>query len=203
MNFKVFLDKLNTKMIFSRYSDSLVYFVEDLDNVIEDEVIKLGYYAISDGMELIDFKNNIVDDISNMYCVKSQITRDFSNLEDFYSEINFYDEETSEDQIISSFDVFLDRKIYNNARIYLGENNITIKCENCYPGFKALINEVEYEVVDDFLLRDRITNNKIGRIEIDFTKLCTTMVTDMSYLFDETDLVQPIDSWDVSNVLNK
>lgn len=55
MNFKVFLDKLNTKMIFSRYSDSLVYFVEDLDNVIEDEVIKLGYYAISDGMELIDF----------------------------------------------------------------------------------------------------------------------------------------------------
>jgi hypothetical protein len=51
-------------------------------------------------------------------------------------------------------------------------------------------------------LKDRITNNKIGKIEIDFTKLCTTMVTDMSYLFNETDLDQPIDSWDVSNVLN-
>jgi Zn finger protein HypA/HybF involved in hydrogenase expression len=203
MNFNVFLDKLNTKMIFSRYSDSLVYFVEDLDNVNEDEIIKLGYYAISDGMELIDFKKNFVDDISNMYGVKSWVPREFSNLEDFYSEINFYDHETSQDQIISSFDVFLDRKIYNNARIYIGENGVTIKCENCYPGFKALINEVEYEVVDDFLLKDRITNNKIGKIEIDFTKLCTTMVTDMSYLFDETDLDQPIDSWDVSNVLNR
>jgi Zn finger protein HypA/HybF involved in hydrogenase expression len=202
MNSNVFLDKLNTKMIFSRYSDSLVYFVEDLDNVYEDEIIKLGYYAISDGMELIDLKKNFVDDISNMYGVKSWVPREFSNLEDFYSEINFYDDETSQDQIISSFDVFLDRKIYNNARIYIGENGVTIKCENCYPGFKALINEVEYEVVDDFLLKDRITNHKIGKIEIDFTKLCTTMVTDMSYLFDETDLDQPIDSWDVSNVLN-
>jgi hypothetical protein len=202
MNFNIFLDKLNTKMIFSRYSDSLVYFVEDLDNVNEDEIIELGYYAISDGMELIDFKKNSIDDISNMYGVKSWVPREFSNLEDFYSEINFYDDETSEDQIISSFDVFLDRKIYNNARIYISENGVTIKCENCYPGFKALINEVEYEVVDDFLLNDRITNSKIGKIEIDFTKLCTTMVTDMSYLFDETDLDQPIDSWDVSNVLN-
>jgi Zn finger protein HypA/HybF involved in hydrogenase expression len=202
MNFNIFLDKLNTKMIFSRYSDSLVYFVEDLDNVNEDEIIELGYYAISDGMELIDFKKNSIDDISNMYGVKSWVPREFSNLEDFYSEINFYDDETSQDQIISSFDVFLDRKIYNNARIYIGENGVTIKCENCYPGFKALINEVEYEVVDDFLLNDRITNSKIGKIEIDFTKLCTTMVTDMSYLFDETDLDQPIDSWDVSNVLN-
>ena len=89
MNFNIFLDKLNTKMIFSRYSDSLVYFVEDLDNVNEDEIIKLGYYAISDGMELIDFKKNSIDDISNMYGVKSWVPREFSNLEDFYSEINF------------------------------------------------------------------------------------------------------------------
>lgn len=175
---------------------------KDLDNVSEDEVIKLGYYAISDGMELFDFQKNIVDNISNMYGVKSWVPREFSNLEDFYSEINFYDDETSEDQIISSFDVFLDRKIYDNARIYIGQNGVTIKCENCYPGFKALINEVEYEVVDDFLLKDRITKNKFEIIEIDFMKLCTTMVTDISYLFDETDLDSPIDSWDVSNVLN-
>jgi surface protein len=196
------LNKLNSKMIFSCYSDSLVYFVEDLDSISEDDFIKLGHYAVSDGITMIDFKDNTQDDISNMYGVKSWSPREFSNLGDFYSEINFYDDEVSEEQIISFFDVFLDRDIYANPRIFIAANGVTIKCENCFPGYKGLLDGIEYEVVDDFLIYERIAKMMSGVGDIDLRKLCTTLVTDMSYLFSESEFNQSIESWDVSNVLD-
>jgi surface protein len=196
------LNKLNSKMIFSSYSDSLVYFVEDLDSISEDDFIKLGHYAVSDGITMIDFKDNTQDDISNMYGVKSWSPREFSNLADFYSEINFYDDKVNEEQIISFFDVFLDRDIYDNPRIFIDSNGVTIKCENCFPGYKGLIDGIEYEVVDDFLIYERIAKMMSGDGDIDLRKLCTTLVTDMSYLFSESEFNQSIESWDVSNVLD-
>jgi len=189
-------------MIFSRFSDSLVYFVEDLDNISEDEFIKLGHYAVSDGLIMIDFKDNVQDDIQQMYGLKSWSPREFYNLEDFYSDNNFFDIEVSEEQKISCFDVFLDRDTYANPRIFIDGNGVTIKCENCFPGYKGLLDDIEYEVVDDFLIYERIAKMMSGDGDIDLRKLCTSLVTDMSYLFSETEFNQSIDSWDVSNVID-
>lgn len=194
------LDKLNTKMIFSRFSDSLVYFVEDLDTINEDDFIKQGYHAASDGINLIDFKENVIDDISQMYGVKSFSPREFSNLADYYSEIGIYDNDVTEELLVEFFNVFLDRSSYANPRIYLCENGVTVKGKNCFPGYKAMVNGVEYEIVDDFLLNERVIELRIGDKEVDLSKLCTTLVTNMSYLFCDTEFNQPIGSWDVSNV---
>ena len=200
-NLSELLEKLNSKMIFTTITDSLVYFVEDIETVSEEDIIKLGYYAVSDGMHMIDFKKNVMCDISSMYGVKSFSPLEFSNLEDFYPEIGFYDEDVTHDQTIKSFDVFLERTVYANPIIYLCENGVTIKCENCYPGYKAIVNGIEYEVVDFYLINER-SIEQLENTDVDMTKLCTTLVTDMSYLFCDTEFNQPIDSWDVSNVID-
>lgn len=102
-------------------------------------------------------------------------------------------------------------------RIYFDRNGVTVKCENCEPGFKAVLNGVEYEVVDNFrirrLVKEYISLNGTGirrsekgiRMDeisnkIDFSKLCTSLVTDMNGLFMHTGFNQPIGNWDVSNV---
>ena len=204
MNYKVLIEKLNSKLILSRNTNCLVYFVDDIDidTNTEDQFKKLGYYAVSDGINMIDFKENVMDDITFIYGVKSFSPPEFSNLADFYSEIEFYNDEVTEEQIIKSFDVFLDRANYANPRVYLSENGVTIKCENCYPGYKAFLNGVEYEVVDNYLINKLEGDMRLGDEDIDMTKLCTTLVTDMSYLFRETEFNQPIDNWDVSNVVD-
>ena len=81
-------------------------------------------------------------------------------------------------------------------KFYLAENGITCKCENVIAGDKGIINGVEYEAVNiDFLVL-RMSEKK------DLTRLCTSLVTDMSYLFSELTSNQPIQNWDVSNVTN-
>jgi hypothetical protein len=105
----ILLKKLNTKLIYSNFSDSLVFFVADLEDVNEEELIRLGHFAVSDGINMIDFKENVLDDISNMYGVKSCTPPEFINLQDFYSEIGIYDDEVTVEQIISFFDIFSDR----------------------------------------------------------------------------------------------
>ena len=204
MNYKVLIEKLNSKLILSRNTNCLVYFVDDIDidTNTEDQFKKLGYYAVSDGINMIDFKENVMDDITFMYGVKSFSPPEFSNLADFYSEIGFYNDEVTEEQIIKSFDVFLDRANYANPRIYLSENGVTIKCENCYPGYKAFLNGVEYEVVDNYLINKLEGDMRLGDEDIDMTKLCTTLVTDMSLMFKDSKFNQPIDNWDVSKVQN-
>ena len=57
-----FLELLNRKKIYSRFSHRLVEFVPSLDNL---EDTKHGVY--SDGMVLIDYEANATDDIQYMY----------------------------------------------------------------------------------------------------------------------------------------
>ncbi|WP_373524179.1 BspA family leucine-rich repeat surface protein [Aquiflexum sp.] len=78
---------------------------------------------------------------------------------------------------------------------YLAANGITCKCEGANPGDKGIINGVEYEAVDNDLVRNR-RNEKA-----DMTKLCTSLVTDMTYFFyNEKNLNPAIGNWDVGNV---
>ncbi len=104
------LEKMNSKMIFSRFSDSLVYFVHDLESINQEELENSGIYAVSDGMCLIDFKVNCIDDIQQMYGIKRLDPMELVNLEDFYSDNDFYNSKISYVKMIKCFDVFLDRQ---------------------------------------------------------------------------------------------
>jgi surface protein len=81
--------------------------------------------------------------------------------------------------------------------VYLAENGVTIKaCEDAEVGDTGVINGITYTVVDEDMLRDMVAN------EEDATKVVTTKVTEMNDLFlCYEDFNQPIDHWDVSNVI--
>lgn len=83
-------------------------------------------------------------------------------------------------------------------KIYLDGNGVTIKCEKCDVGFKGIVNNIEYEVVNNELLRKRIDEQS------DLSKLCLSLVTDLSTDNDEglfgRNVNPDIQSWDVSNV---
>lgn len=83
--------------------------------------------------------------------------------------------------------------VFRNPIFRLSENGVTCICENVKVGDKGFINEKEYEAVDNELLRKRRDE------KADMTKLCTSLVTDMGFLFSGT-FNQPIGNWDVSNV---
>jgi hypothetical protein len=76
------------------------------------------------------------------------------------------------------------------------ENGVTCVCEGVNPGSKGMIDGVEYEAIDNELLRKRRDEGA------DLTKLCTSMVTDMKELFSGKNFNQPIGNWDVSNVID-
>ena len=78
----------------------------------------------------------------------------------------------------------------------LDANKVTCICENVKPGDKGFINGVEFEVVDNSLLRKRRDEG------VNMTRLCTSLVTDMSDLFSNRNFNQPIGNWDVRNVTN-
>jgi surface protein len=79
--------------------------------------------------------------------------------------------------------------------VYLADNGITIKaCEDANVGDTGVIDGVTYTVVDEAMLREMVEN------EQDVTKLATTKVTDMKYMFYDATFNQPIGNWDVSNV---
>jgi surface protein len=87
----------------------------------------------------------------------------------------------------------------STQKINLHPNGVTVICENCEVGFKGILNGIEYEVVDNDLLRQRRDEG------VDMSKLCTSLVTDMSELFrgaieNPNSFNQPIGNWDVSNV---
>jgi surface protein len=202
MKKKDILEKMNSKVIFTIDSGSLVYFIEDLESINQEELEDSGIYAVSDGIRLIDFKEDFgivmdIDGIQEMYGVKSMDPMELVCLADFYEENDFYNEEITELEIIKCFDVFEDRSKYANAKVYLDVNGITVKAENCYPGYRAILNGIEYEVVDRYLLKERILR------KADLTKLCTSLVTNMNGLFFNNEIFnQPIGNWDVSNVTN-
>ncbi len=85
---------------------------------------------------------------------------------------------------------------FRNPVFRLAENGVTCVCENVKPGEKGFINGVEFEAVDNDLLRKRRDEGA------DITKLCISLVTDLSRLFEERDFNQAIGNWDVSNVTN-
>ena len=78
---------------------------------------------------------------------------------------------------------------------YLDYNGITVKCINCVAGDKGKVGDVMYEAVDRDLLIKRRGEGA------DLSKVCTSLVTDMTEIFKDATLFnQDISSWDVSNV---
>ena len=81
------------------------------------------------------------------------------------------------------------------AEIFSDTNGVTIKCPNANVGDTGVYNGKIYEVVDEFILRDKVSNND------DLTCICTSKVTDMNNLFyQKSSFNQNIGSWDTSNV---
>ena len=82
------------------------------------------------------------------------------------------------------------------SKIYLASNGLTVKASaKAIAGDKGKINGVTYTVVDKSTLTTMINNGD------DVTKVCTSLVTDMSNMFTEVpDFNQKIGTWDVSNV---
>jgi surface protein len=69
-----------------------------------------------------------------------------------------------------------------------------VKCPNAKVGDKATLFGVTYEAVDNNLL---VLRRNEGA---DLTKVCTSLVTNMSQLFNGRNFNQPIGNWDVSKV---
>ncbi|MGM0546127.1 MAG: BspA family leucine-rich repeat surface protein [Bacteroidota bacterium] len=82
---------------------------------------------------------------------------------------------------------------------YTAKNGETVVCPEAEPGDKGILNGekygTEYEAVDRSTLEQMIDNGE------DVTRACTTPVTDMSKLLEDThSFNQDISNWDVSNV---
>ncbi|MDB4013845.1 BspA family leucine-rich repeat surface protein [Flavobacteriaceae bacterium] len=79
---------------------------------------------------------------------------------------------------------------------YLDENGVTIKARDWVTaGTTGELNGVTYTAVDIELLKDYISYNQ------DVTKVVTTLITDMSWMFRYTAMFnQDIGNWDVSSV---
>src|SRR5690625_2740748 len=78
--------------------------------------------------------------------------------------------------------------------VYPHKNGVTILCPDATPGNIGLVDGIEYEVVDRDLLEQRRNEGA------DLTRVCTSLVTDMSNLFHGIRFNQEIGNWDVSNV---
>ena len=102
-----FLDKLNSKILKSRFTDSMVYFVDNIDQIDPSELQNMGYFVISDGLNMIDFKDDTEDDISNIYGITK--TGGYYNLADFLSDKGFYDKKSKKEILLKSLDIFEDR----------------------------------------------------------------------------------------------
>lgn len=82
------------------------------------------------------------------------------------------------------------------TNIFLSDNGITIMCPDGELGEVGNLNGVKYEVVDKELLEQRRDEGK------DLSKVCVSLVTDMSNMFARSSFNQPIGNWDVSSVTN-
>jgi len=72
-----------------------------------------------------------------------------------------------------------------------------VVCQDAQPGDTGVIDGVTYTAVDRAMLDEKIINGE------DLTKVCVSLVTDMSGLFKgNTSFKQAIINWDVSNVAN-
>ena len=104
----------------------------------------------------------------------------------------------NKDEEIRRFMTHVNDEPTNCDVVYLGENGITIKaCESANIGDVGTINGIEYTVVSELNLRQRIVNNA------DISSVCTSRVIQMEKFFYQNDVFsQDISTWDVSNVIS-
>ena len=81
--------------------------------------------------------------------------------------------------------------------VYLDDNGVTIKaCDDALIGQTGVINDVYYTIVSGEVLRNMIENGG------DLSRVCTSRIVDMQFLFENSTSNQQINNWDVSNVTN-
>ena len=87
-------------------------------------------------------------------------------------------------------------QVYSNTSIFFRDpNGVTVKCEDCQPGDTGVVDGITYTAVNRQQLESLIDANA------DVTRVCTSLVTDMSFLFAEKNSFdQDISTWDLSNV---
>jgi surface protein len=106
------------------------------------------------------------------------------------------------DLILDAFELH-DEEIVIGLKPLFYEENGTIKCPNASPGDSGVVNGKSYFAVSNGDLRGLAEGFIHYGQEVDFTCLCTSLVTDMRLLFYEGfRFNQPIGNWDVSNVTN-
>jgi surface protein len=186
---------LNTLPVTNTIYDSATFNgIISIDSNCEFPITEQGFvYATTIQPTLNDNQVNangtdVTSTIENLepdttYYVRTFLT---NALGEFYgNEVSFM---TTEEQAVCD----------GNNPIYLADNGITIKaCDDANVGDTGVINGITYTVVDEAMLREMVEN------EQDVTKLATTKVTDMKFMFYENSTFnQPIGNWDVSNVTN-
>ena len=97
----------------------------------------------------------------------------------------------SDKTITAVFDSYDPKELF-----YLDKNGVTIKCQDWgVSGQSGELNGIVYTIVDKDMLRQMI------RAKEDVTKVCTSKITDMTFMFYVAFVFnQDISSWDVSNV---
>jgi len=134
------------------------------------------------------------------------------------------DIESNENPTIVEFDSNVEIGIeFQKSPFFLADNGVTVQCPDAQVGETGYMNGKLFEAVDRELLIQR------GGDRADLTKVCTSLVTDMSGMywfidfyhdqsivsnwdvsnvtsmmdmFNRTPFNQPIGKWDVSNVTN-
>ncbi|MEX2511598.1 MAG: BspA family leucine-rich repeat surface protein [Cyclobacteriaceae bacterium] len=95
--------------------------------------------------------------------------------------------------ILAPFELEEEEILLGSGSVFFEENG-TIKCPTASPGDKGMVGDKMYEAVDRALLIQRRNENA------DLSCVCTSLVTDMSRMFENREFDQPIGNWDVSNV---
>jgi surface protein len=81
--------------------------------------------------------------------------------------------------------------------VYLDKNGVTIKAFDwTIVGDKGIINGIEYTIVSAAELKNTVKS------DADYSKFCTTKITDMSDMFSGKTAIRDITKFDVSNVTN-
>ena len=81
------------------------------------------------------------------------------------------------------------------SEFQLAPNGVTITCNGAEPGDTGIVDGVTYTAVDRQLLETKRDNGD------DLSKVCTSLATDMSDMFSNTEsFKQDISSWDVGSV---
>ena len=97
-------------------------------------------------------------------------------------------------QSFEDVSLFVDGNGSSN-NVYLASNGITVKASaGAVNGDTGVLDGVTYTVVNLSTLNSMISNGD------DVTKVCTSLITDMSYMFNNSSFNKDIGSWDVSNV---